>query len=154
MSPGARVRVRACARHHPTPSLRRPDLVLLRLRVPFCSNVFRMATLHLVSVLPLGLALVSIAALGTLAILRARRRRRSARRVVEKPNSHYTARLARESVDRHRWRGMTLEGVHEINREEVLRLLAKVEATSVQALTAKERAFLDRIAELSGRRRP
>lgn len=110
-----------------------------------------MITFHPASVLAFGVA-AFVALLVVLPVVRAiRRRRRSIRRVVEKPNSHYTPALARDSIDRHRWHDMALDRVHEINREEVLRLLAKVEAQSMAALDRRERAFLDRIAELAGR---
>ena len=78
-----------------------------------------------------------------------RSRRRAKRRVVEKPNSHYTSQLARDSESRHRWTNIALDRMHEVNRAEVVRLIAKVEATSVDALRANERAFLDRMAELA-----
>lgn len=45
-----------------------------------------------------------------------------------------------------RWRGISLEGLHEINREEVVRLLEKVEAGGAKVLTQAERDFLDRMA--------
>lgn len=98
-----------------------------------------------------GLGLFVLGTLVTLLVLRILRRRRPARRVVEQPNSHYTSARAREAVARHRWHGMPLDRVHEINREEVVRLLAKAEAVSAQALNQKEREFLDYMAELTGR---
>lgn len=45
-----------------------------------------------------------------------------------------------------RWKAIPLEGLHEINREEVLRLLVKVEAQGARSLTPAERSFLDRMA--------
>lgn len=87
----------------------------------------------------------------TLLVLRIIHRRRRSRRIVEAPNSHYASHLARETAARHRWHGMALDGVHEINREEVVRLLAKADMGSAQALNGKEREFLDYMAELAGR---
>jgi cell division protein FtsL len=78
-----------------------------------------------------------------------RSRRKVKRRVVEKPNSHYTSQLARNSESKHRWSNIALDRMHEVNRAEVERLLARVEATSVDALRPNERAFLDRMAELA-----
>ena len=46
-----------------------------------------------------------------------------------------------------RWKGISLEGMHEINREEVERLLAKVEAEGSKSLTPAERSFLDRMSK-------
>lgn len=104
---------------------------------------------------PLGLMVLVIAGFATAAVVRAVRvRRRSSRRVVERPNSHYTSPIVRENEARHRWQNMALDRIHEINREEVVRLLAKVEATSVEALHPRERAFLDRMAELAGSAQP
>ena len=45
-----------------------------------------------------------------------------------------------------RWKAIPLAGIHEINREEVVRLLAKVEAQGARSLTPAERSFLDRMA--------
>lgn len=98
-----------------------------------------------------GFGMFVVGIFATLLVLRIVRRRRAARRVVESPNSHYTSHLARESAARHRWHDMPLDRVHEINREEVVRLLAKAEAASVQALNGKEREFLDYMADLAGR---
>ena len=46
---------------------------------------------------------------------------------------------------RQRWESVDLSGLHEVNREEVEKLLAKVRGTGVRSLTAGERAFLDRM---------
>jgi membrane associated rhomboid family serine protease len=46
-----------------------------------------------------------------------------------------------------RWKGISMEGLHEINREEVVRLLAKVEAGGAPSLTQAERDFLDRMSQ-------
>lgn len=45
-----------------------------------------------------------------------------------------------------RWKGISVESLHELNREEVQRLLAKVQAGGPTALTDSEREFLDRMA--------
>ncbi|HSM61005.1 MAG TPA: rhomboid family intramembrane serine protease [Longimicrobiales bacterium] len=45
-----------------------------------------------------------------------------------------------------RWKAIDLGALHQINREEVERLLAKVEADGARSLTASERQFLDRMA--------
>lgn len=46
-----------------------------------------------------------------------------------------------------RWRGISLEGLHEINREEVVRLLAKAETSGPPSLTQAERDFLERMSK-------
>lgn len=98
-----------------------------------------------------ALHLTMIAAAGVLGILlrRALVARRDARkRVVEQPNSHYAAPLVRESETRHRWQSMRLDNMHEVNRAEIQRLLARVEAAGVDALRPGERSFLDYMASL------
>jgi hypothetical protein len=45
-----------------------------------------------------------------------------------------------------RWKGISMEGLHVINREEVQRLLHKAEAQGSRALTPQERDFLDRMS--------
>jgi hypothetical protein len=45
-----------------------------------------------------------------------------------------------------RWKGISTESLHEINREEVERLLAKVDDGGSRSLTQAERDFLDRMA--------
>ncbi|NJD17835.1 MAG: rhomboid family intramembrane serine protease [Gemmatimonadetes bacterium] len=45
-----------------------------------------------------------------------------------------------------RWKAIRLEGLHEINREEVARILAKVEGQGSRSLTPAERAIMDRMA--------
>jgi hypothetical protein len=47
---------------------------------------------------------------------------------------------------RQRWEALDLSRLHELNREEVEKLLAKVRGTGVKSLTAAERAFLDRMS--------
>lgn len=102
-----------------------------------------------------GLGLLSLAVFAALAVLRAvRARRRARRRVVEKPNSHYTSPVVRENETRNRWQNIALDRIHEINREEVVRLLAKAEISDGAALRANERAFLDYMVELAGTRPP
>lgn len=108
-----------------------------------------------VFIFPIALVALVVVGFTTAAIVRAvRSRRRAQQRVVERPNSHYTSQIVREHEAKHRWENMALDRIHEINREEVVRLLAKVEATSVEALRPNERAFLDRMAELAGTESP
>jgi membrane associated rhomboid family serine protease len=46
-----------------------------------------------------------------------------------------------------RWKGISVESLHELNREEVQRLLAKIGASGAASLTNSEREFLDRMAK-------
>lgn len=103
-----------------------------------------------VTLLPLGFAIAGIIILAIMAVRRVRSAARARRRIIEAPNSHYIPPAAREGQTRHRWRDIALDRVHEINREEVVRLLARVEATGVTALSEGERTFLDHMAEITG----
>jgi membrane associated rhomboid family serine protease len=46
-----------------------------------------------------------------------------------------------------RWNGISVDGLHELNREEVTRLLAKLQADGAGDLSAAERQFLDRMSQ-------
>lgn len=46
-----------------------------------------------------------------------------------------------------RWRAIPREGLHPLNAEEVVRLLAKVDASGLKSLTLDERNFLNRMSE-------
>lgn len=114
-----------------------------------------MSALISASTVSLGLMILVGAILVAIPLIRfARARARARRRVLEKPNSHYTAPLVRDSETRHRWHGIDLGRVHEINRGEVVRLLAKVDASGVEVLRPNERQFLDHMTELAGTKRP
>ena len=99
---------------------------------------------------PYTIAGITVGLLATVAVLRVLRRRGRTARRVEGPNSSFDSHLARDANTRHRWHDMTLDRLHEINREEVTRLLAKVDATSPEALNEREREFLDHMAKLAG----
>ena len=45
-----------------------------------------------------------------------------------------------------RWKGISLESLHELNRDEVTRLLEKVDQKGAGSLTQPERQFLDRMS--------
>lgn len=92
----------------------------------------------------LVVAAVAAATFAAITLRRALRARTAARRrIVEQPNSHYTSPVVRNGETRHRWQNIDLDGIHEINRGEVRRLLARVEASGVDSLRETERVFLD-----------
>lgn len=72
-----------------------------------------------------------------------RRRRATARRRVEAPNSHYSSLGVRNQEDRERWRSIEVHRLHPLNQEEVERLLRRIDRDGVQTLSAKDRLFLD-----------
>ena len=78
-----------------------------------------------------------------------RQARIAARRVVEKPNSHYSSAIVKNQVDRERWGKVNLERIHPVNREEVERLLAVADVQGPDALTPRERLFLETMTQLS-----
>lgn len=48
------------------------------------------------------------------------------------------------TTDVERWRGVSLDALHPVNREEYQRVLAKIDTQGLASLTGEERAFLDR----------
>ena len=78
-----------------------------------------------------------------------RQARIAARRIVEKPNSYYSSAIVKHQVDQERWRTVDLDRIHPVNREEVERLLAVAHVQGPQALSNRERLFLETMAELS-----
>ena len=74
-------------------------------------------------------------------------RRGEKKRRVEAPNSTYKSRYVEDLESFERWERMDLSRLHELNRGEVEKLLAKVRGSSVRALTSQERAFLERMAD-------
>jgi hypothetical protein len=77
-----------------------------------------------------------------------RRQRIAARRRVELPNSHYASKLVRHQIDRQRWGNLNVAKLHPVNREEVERLLGLVDALGPDALSPRERLFLDHLTGL------
>ena len=73
----------------------------------------------------------------------------AARRTVEKPNSHYSSVIVKNQVDRERWSQVDLELIHPVNRDEVVRLLAVADVQGPEALSNRERLFLENMTRLS-----
>jgi hypothetical protein len=100
---------------------------------------------------PLAIFLFFITALAAAAFGRAvETRRRRRRRVVERPNSHHTWERVREIETRERWHDIPLERIHEVNRDEVVRLLTKISTWGSDTLRPQERRFLDQMAAIAG----
>jgi hypothetical protein len=72
-----------------------------------------------------------------------RARRIAARRRVEKPNSHYSSQGVRNQEDRERWGRINVGRLHPLNRNEVQRLLDVVDREGIEALSSRDRLFLD-----------
>ena len=83
-----------------------------------------------------------------LAVRERKKRIITARRVVERPNSFYASKGVQDQQDAEWWSQIRADQLHEVNREYVERLLAKVEAAGVDSLNRDERAFLERMADL------
>lgn len=100
---------------------------------------------------PIYLIALAVAGFATASIVRrAQAQRRAQRRVVEQPNSHYTAKAVLDRERRDTWHTIDLDRVHEINRGEVKRLLDKADAVGVEALKQTERIFMDQMVLLAG----
>lgn len=94
-----------------------------------------------------GLLILALAAIFVAQVVG---RARAARdRVIEAPNSHYTSATVRDREDRRRWHAIDRTRIHEINVEEVDRLLEQIDAIGSNALRPSERIFLERMVELS-----
>ncbi|MGD2122202.1 MAG: hypothetical protein PVJ76_10685 [Gemmatimonadota bacterium] len=78
-----------------------------------------------------------------------KRARIAARRIVEKPNSHYSSINVQNQIARERWGQVDLEKIHPVNREEVERLLAVADVQGPDALSPRERLFLETMTQLS-----
>ena len=96
---------------------------------------------------------IAAGALFSVALRRALRAR-SRQRVVEQPNSHYTSPLVRNGETRHRWQNIDMERIHEANRDEVSRLLERVQATGVDSISERERVFLDQFVSAPAPKTP
>ena len=95
----------------------------------------------------LVLLAINSAALVFVLVLYKRAKKAQKRRRVEAPNSQYKSQYVMDLDSKERWESIELGRLHEVNREEVEKTLAKLRATSVRALTNNERALLDRMAE-------
>lgn len=81
-------------------------------------------------------------------------RRGAAKREFQRrlaPNGNNSSGFVGERVAMARWKGISVESLHELNREEVQRLLDKVKSGGPGSLSASERQFLDRMAAQSSR---
>ena len=99
----------------------------------------------------LAVVLIQSLAIGALFRLYRREKRANKQRRVEAPNSQHKSPYVLDMEARERWESLDLGRLHEVNREEIEKLLAKVRATGVKSLSANERAFLDRMAEAHDR---
>ena len=72
-----------------------------------------------------------------------RGRRPPPARRVELPNSQYSCQGVRNQEARERWGRINQRRLHPLNRDEVQRLLDLVDRHGIQALSSKDKAFLD-----------
>jgi hypothetical protein len=97
------------------------------------------------------LLIANLALLGMTFVLYKRMKKAQAKRRVEAPNSQYKSQYVLDLESRERWEAIALDRLHEVNREEVEKLLAKLRVSGVRALSVSERAFLDRMVEAQER---
>lgn len=75
------------------------------------------------------------------------RRQPAPARVVEQPNSFYSAPGVRQQVDQERWGRIRLDELHPVNRDEVARLIRLAETDGADTLSPSERRFMDNLAD-------
>jgi hypothetical protein len=90
---------------------------------------------------------IETVALVSVIVMYRKAKKASRNRRVEAPNSSYKSQYVVDLEAKERWEKVDLSLLHEVNREEFEKLLAKVRATSVKALPTHERAFLDRMSD-------
>ncbi len=73
------------------------------------------------------------------------------RRVAQTPTSGLEDAHTHDAEPRRRWEALDVTRLHEVNREEVEKVLAKTRAGGVKSLTPDERAFLDRMSDAQAR---
>jgi len=71
-----------------------------------------------------------------------------ANRILERPNSYYSSRDVRDQEDTEWYDSIQLDKLHEVNRDEVERLLVQINGAGIDSLRPSDRAFLERIADL------
>ena len=99
------------------------------------------------------LLILNIAGIVAVTALYRRARKAQRERRVEAPNSEYKSQYLLDLEAKQRWESLDLDRLHEVNREEVVKVLAKLRATSVRSLSPQERDFLDRMLEAERRSR-
>jgi len=99
----------------------------------------------------LGLLVANAVILFAMLLVYRRVARTSPRRRVESPNSQYKSPYVLELEARERWEALDLALLHEVNREEVERLLEQLREPGTRTLAPTERAFLDRMVEAEAR---
>ncbi len=102
---------------------------------------------------PLLFALLALNLVTFVAVVVLYRRAKKAqrRRVVERPNSEFKSAYVLDLEAKDRWERLDLSRLHEVNREEAERVLAKLRTASTRGLSATERAYLDRLVEAERR---
>lgn len=73
---------------------------------------------------------------------------KSANRILEQPNSYYSSKGVRDQEDAEWYDSIDLDKLHEVNRDEVERLIAQIKGAGIDSLRPSDRAFLERIADL------
>lgn len=96
---------------------------------------------------------INTVALAVVWVLYRKARKAQKTRRVEAPNSQYKSQYVLDLEAKDRWEAVDLGLLHPVNREEMEVVLAKLRATNVRALSAKERAFLDNMVEAERRAR-
>ena len=94
---------------------------------------------------------LSILALVVILVLYRRVKQIQRRGGTESTDSDFTSLDVSDKDATKSWEGLSLEGMHRVNQEEVRRILTKLEEMSIRAVTPSERAFLDRMVDAERR---
>ncbi len=78
---------------------------------------------------------------------------KSANRILERPNSYYSSKGVRDQEDAEWYDSIDLDKLHEVNRDEVERLMAQIKGAGIDSLRFSDLAFLERIADLDAPKR-
>ncbi len=73
---------------------------------------------------------------------------KSANRILERPNSYYSSKGVRDQEDAEWYDSIDLDQLHEVNRDEIERLIEQIKGAGIDSLRLSDRAFLERIADL------
>lgn len=101
----------------------------------------------------IGLLALNLIALWAVVAMYRRARKAQKQRIVEAPNSQYKSQYVEDLESKERWERLDLSRLHEVNREEAEKVLAKLRTVSTRGLHTQERAFLDRLVEAERRQR-
>jgi len=94
---------------------------------------------------------LSIVALAVILLLYRRVQQIRSRGPGDGESSLFSTARGSDADSKEDWEGLNLDGMHDVNRDEVQRILAKLSVLGGLAITPSERAFLHRMVEAERR---